>query len=132
MVLKQFIMNAITAFIGREEWQVTTDLPSQGRISLLEQKEKNRYIFHALYAVTSLRGMSSEPFMAGMRGTGPVEVIEDLTPVYNVHFEVKVEKPVVRAKLVPENIELPFTCENGRVKFTLEKLQCHQMVELSC
>ena len=132
VVLKQFIMNAITAFIGREEWQVTTDLPSQGRISLLEQKEKNRYIFHALYAVTSLRGMSSEPFMAGMRGTGPVEVIEDLTPVYNVHFEVKVEKPVVRAKLVPENIELPFTCENGRVKFTLEKLQCHQMVELSC
>jgi hypothetical protein len=51
--------------------------------------------------------------------------------VYDVNFEVKVEKAVTGAKLVPENKELPFTYENGKVKFVLEKLQCHQMVELS-
>ena len=131
VVLKQFIRNAVTAFIGRDELQIATDLPSQGRVSLLEQKEENRYIFHALYAVTSLRGMASGSFMPGMRATAPVEVIEELTPVYNVNFEIKVDKNIVKARLVPENVEIPFVCEKGKVKFSLEKIQCHQMVELS-
>ena len=130
VLLKQFLLNAVKAFVGREKLQVVTDLPSQGRVSLLEQKEEKRYIFHALYAVTSLRGMATASFMPGMRATSPVEVIEDLTPVYNVNFEIKVDKKVVKAKLVPENVEIPFVYENGKVKFTLEKLQCHQMVEL--
>ena len=132
VVLKQFILKALTAFIGKDEMQVVTDLPSQGRVSLLEQKKENRYIFHALYAVTSLRGMASEAFMPGMRATAAVEVIEELTPLYNVNFEVKTEKPVTGVRLVPENREIPFVCEKGKVKFTLEKLLCHQMVELNC
>jgi hypothetical protein len=130
VILKDFILKAVKALLG-DDLQIVTDLPSQGRVSLLEQKEEKRYIFHALYAVPSLRGMSSAPFTeAAIRGTAPVEVIEDLTPVYDTHYEVKTVRPVTKVKLVPENREIPFVYENGRVKFTLEKLQCHQMVEM--
>jgi hypothetical protein len=130
VILKDFILKAVKAFL-KDDLQILTTLPSQGRVSLLEQKEENRYIFHALYAVTSLRGMASGSFMPGMRATAPVEVIEELTPVYNVNFEIKVDKNIVKARLVPENVEIPFVCEKGKVKFSLEKIQCHQMVELS-
>ena len=130
VILKEFILKAVKALLG-DDLQIVTDLPSQGRISLLEQKQENRYIFHVLYAVPSLRGMSSAPLAeAGIRGTAPVEVIEDLTPVYDTHYEVKTARPVTKVKLVPENVEIPFVYENGRVKFALEKLQCHQMVEM--
>lgn len=129
VILKNFAVNAIKAFL-KEDLQIITDLPSQGRVSLMEQKEEKRYIFHALYATPTLRGMASAPFKDNMRGTAPVEVIEELTSLYNQHFDIKVEKPVTRAVLVPENVEIPFVYEKGRVKFTLEKLHCHQMVEL--
>ena len=129
VILKQFVVRAIKALLG-EEIQVVTSLPSQGRVSLLEQKEQKRYVFHALYAVPSLRGMESEPFMPGMRKTAPIEVIEDLTPVHNVAFEVKLDKNITCVKLVPENVEIPFVQEGNKVKFTLDKLQCHQMVEM--
>ena len=130
VILKEFIVKAIRKLLG-DDLQVVTDLPSQGRVSLLEQKQEKRYIFHALYAVPSLRGMKSAPFAeAHIRGTVPVEVIEDLTPVYDTHYEVRTVRVVTKVKLVPENVEIPFVYEKGKVKFTLEKLQCHQMVEM--
>ena len=129
VILKNFILKAVKAFL-KDDLQIVTSLPSQGRVSLLEQKEEKRYIFHALYATPTLRGMSSEPFRENMRRTAPIEVIEDLVPLYDQEFDIRVERPVTRAVLVPENVEIPFVYENGRVKFTLEKLHCHQMVEL--
>ena len=75
--------------------------------------------------------MKSAPLAeAHIRGTVPVEVIEDLTPVYDTHYEVRTVRVVTKVKLVPENVEIPFVYEKGKVKFTLEKLQCHQMVEM--
>ena len=129
VILKNFILKAVKAFL-KDDLQILTSLPSQGRVSLLEQKEEKRYIFHALYATPTLRGMSSEPFRENMRRTAPIEVIEDLVPLYDQKFDIRVQRPVTRAVLVPENVEIPFVYENGRVKFTLEKLHCHQMVEL--
>jgi len=130
VILKQFILKGINALLGKEK-QIVTTLPTQGRVSLLEQKENKRYVFHALYATPVLRGMTSAPFMPGMRATAPVEIIEELTPVYNVSFEVKVPRKITGARLVPENVDLPFVQEDGKVKFTLAELLCHQMVELS-
>ena len=108
-----------------------TDLPSQGRVFLQEQKQEKRYILHALYATPSLRGMQSEAFMPGMRPPRPVEVIEDLPVLYDVSFEVKVPRAVKSVSLAPEGGELPFESAGGKVRFRLPKLQCHQMVVLN-
>ena len=130
VILKEFIVKAIRALL-KGELQVVTDLPSQGRVFLQEQKQEKRYVLHALYATPSLRGMQSEAFMPGMRPTHAVEVIEDLPVLYDVSFEVKVPRTVKSVTLAPEGGELPFEYAEGLIRFKLPKLQCHQMIVLN-
>ena len=129
VILKQFINKAFRAFMG-EDYPVITDLPSQGRVFLSEQKAEKRFICHALFATPSLRGMKTDPYMPNMRTTIPIEVIDDIVPVYNISFEIKVPKPVTKATLAPQGTEIPFEYSNGKVKFKLDKIDCHQMVVL--
>ena len=130
VILKQFINKAIKAFMGAD-YPVITDLPSQGRVFLTEQKAEKRFICHALFATPALRGMKTDPFMPNMRATIPIEVIDDITPVYDISFEIKVPQAVTKAELAPQGTEIPFEYSNGKVKFKLDKIDCHQMVVLN-
>jgi hypothetical protein len=64
------------------------------------------------------------------RGTG-VEVIEDLLPLHDVHVAVRRGAAPSAVRLVPEGRSVPFTWADGRVRFTVPRLECHQMVELA-
>ena len=93
---------------------VRTELPSAGRVSLLKQPDKGRYVAHLLYAPPLQRGGCL--------------VIEDLPPLYDVPLEVRVPEEVVRAYLVPGGQDLAIKNEDGAVGVTVPRVQCHQAV----
>ncbi len=127
VVMKKFMQKAVKTLLGNDI-QLETNLPSQGRVSLLEQKEEKRYILHALFATPILRGMAGAAFEDNMRATAPLEVIEELNPVYDVEFAVKLDRKISKVTLEPQGIEIPFVQENGKVKVKLDKIICHQMI----
>ena len=129
VILKQYILKAIRCFL-KDTLQLETDLPSQGRVTLLHQKEERRYILHALYANTILRGMASPALSTEHFATTPQEVIEELNPLYNVHFSLKTDCEIKKITLEPAGTEQQFTAVDGRVEFSLNKLVCHQMIVL--
>jgi len=114
IILKEIAVYALEKLLA-ENRTLTTNLPAQGIVILTKQDEHKRYVTHLLYASPVRRGEN-------------IEVIEDIIPLYNI--EVTVNLPV-RAKnvyLVPQNIQLDFTQEDSKVKYTVPRLECHQMV----
>jgi hypothetical protein len=90
---------------------VKTNLPSAGRISLLHQPDKKRYVAHLLYGPPITRGAC--------------EVIEDLPSLYNVPVSVDLPVKVKKAVLVPGMKELPIKKKNGKVTVTVPDFSCH-------
>ena len=130
VILKSFIFNGIKALMDGK-LQVETSLPSQGRVTIFDQPAEKRFVFHALYATVSLRGMKSEAFNRYTRETQPVEVIDELTAVRNVRFTLRLNRQIRKVTCEPQNMELPFsTSPDGAVEFTLPELLCHQMIAL--
>ncbi|MDR1279568.1 MAG: alpha-amylase [Opitutaceae bacterium] len=106
---------------------VTANLPSTGRVNVMEQRAHRRFVVHVLHAVPTLRG--------GAKHEGPhawpVEVIEDVTPVSDVRCAVRLPRKVKSARLVPDGAALAFTQRDGVVTFTIPRVLGHQMVELA-
>ena len=103
-----------------------TDLPTAARAVLTRQEKEARDVLHLLYAVPMLRGGAADAENVGQ----PIEVIEDLVPLFNVECAVRVPD-VKSVRLAPEGDELDFQNEDGAVRFTVPKLLCHQMIEIS-
>jgi len=93
---------------------VATEMPSVGRLSLLHQTEKGRYVAHLLYAPALERGECL--------------VIEDQVPLYDVPLELRVPEDVKRAYLVPGDDELALERSDGVVSVVVPRVQCHQAV----
>ena len=129
VVLKDFLLKTIHALIDTD-LPLQTSLPSQGRISLMEQKEENRYVAHALYANTILRGMASHLYPDHIRDSNPIQVIDELNPLYRVKFSFRLPRKIQRVTLEPQGTEIPFTERDGAVELVLDQLVCHQMIVL--
>ena len=128
-MLKQFIRNAMLSFMEKD-LPFTTNLPSQGRATLMLQKEEKRYVAHALYANTILRGLKADSFAPHTRATGTVEVIEELNPCCNVTFSFRVPEKITSVTLEPQGKEIPFEEKDGVVTVKLDSFICHQMIVL--
>lgn len=98
----------------KDDFTIETTVPDRGVTTLTQQGD--RKIVHMLYAHTTKRGEDTE-------------VIEDIVPLYNVEATVKCDKPE-KVILVPQNEEIDFTYDNGRVKFTVPKVEIHQMISI--
>ncbi len=112
---KRTVQYALDTLLG-ENKTLRTTLPAQGVTTLTRQEKENRLIHHLLYASPVKRGS--------------IEVIEDILPVYDVQAELTLAQKVRRIYLAPSMEEIAFTQENGRVTYTVPKLECHQMVVL--
>lgn len=124
VAIRDYIVKAMRLLLG-EECVAVKGLPSTGRVTLMEQPASSRSVLHLLYANTVLRGGS-------IRGCGPIEVIEELNSLFDIHVTVRPTKPVKSVRLVPEGTALAFeTQPDGAIAFTVPKLLCHQMVELA-
>lgn len=89
-------------------------LGAQGRCTMIDQPDKNRYCINMTYASPVRRGAA--------------EIIEDIMPVYNINIEIKTDKTVKRVYLPLENQEIEFSTQDGKIKFTVPELKCHTTV----
>lgn len=113
---KEIVQQVIRTLLG-SEISVQTDLPAQGILILTADPGKNRQMVHTLYASPVRRGEN-------------IEIIEDILPVYNIAVSVKADRCPRSITLVPEGTALPFDYKDGRVSFTVPKLDCWQITEI--
>lgn len=125
---RDFVRSAIRALLGGEAALPvrTENLPTAGRVNLMEQPEQRRFVLHVLHATPVLRGGRPDEGSDAR----PVEVIEDITPLADVRCVARLPRPVRGARLVPEGGELPLTFSDGAVDLTIPRVHGHQMVEL--
>ena len=114
LISKRMVQHALDVLLG-EGKTLKTGLGAQGVTTLMRQDD--RYICHLLYAVPVRRGSG-------------VEIIEDITPVYDVDVSLRLPKPVNRVYLAPQREDIPFIQRDGLVTFKVRKVDCHQMVVL--
>lgn len=116
LILKELVCHALDTLLGAEKTLIAA-LPAQGVTTLQQQAEQNRYVHHLLYAAPVKRGED-------------ICVIEDIVPLYDVKASVALPQKIKRVYLAPQMEEFPFAEEDGRVCYTVPKLDCHQMVVL--
>ena len=116
LILKRIVQYALDKLLG-DTITLKTNLGAQGVTTVMDQKNQNRYINHLLYAVPVKRGKD-------------IEIIEDIAPVYDITVTLNLPKEIKNVYLAPQKKPIPFTCEDGKVMFTVEKIDCHQMVVL--
>ncbi len=112
---KQLVLNALAQLLP--DPLVKHEGPSTMLVTLNEQPSEQRAVLHLLHYIPERRGVD-------------FDVIEDVIPLFNVKLSVKVGKKVKEVVAVPDREKLPFENKNGRVEFTLPKLNGHQMVAL--
>ena len=95
---------------------IKTNLPTSGKTVLYEKDGK--YLLHLLYANTIKRGEG-------------VEIIEDLVTLCDIKVSLDLPTAVTSATLRPSGKTVPVTYEDGRAIFTLDRLHCSEIVELS-
>ena len=91
-------------------------LGSAGRAALYEQAGEKRHVLHLTYAVPTPRGRCM--------------VIEDLPTLRDVKVSVKVGG-LSKARLPLSGQDLHATRDGDRLTFTLPRLRCHELIELS-
>lgn len=116
LILKELVCHALDTLLGAEKTLIAA-LPAQGVTTLQQQAEQNRYVHHLLYAAPVKRGED-------------ICVIEDIVPLYDVKASVALPQKIKRGYLAPQMEEFPFAEKDGRVCYTVPKLDCHQMVVL--
>ena len=109
---RDLFLNALRLLYSRPTLGV--QLPSAGRVNLLHQPSKARYVAHLLYAPPLLRGKCL--------------VIDDLPPLFDVALELRIPQEVTRASLAPQGTGLSFERGPEGIRVVVPKLQCHQAV----
>ncbi len=112
--IKELASYFIDKLLGDNSSIKVQNLPDRGIVTLTQKD--NTKIVHLLFAHTTVRGKNTE-------------VIEDVVPIYNIKVRLKAEN-TAKVTLVPQNISLDFTKENGEIKFTVPEVYIHQMVEI--
>lgn len=126
---KQYAANAMRLMLDGPT--LTTNMPSTGRVTLMEQESEGRYVLHLLYASTISRGANVQFSPEGfVRNSTPLEVIEDLVPLRDVEVSLKLPKQVKRVTLEPQGREIEFKAQDGRLMLKVDEFTCHQMVVL--
>ena len=93
---------------------LTTSLPSAGRVSLLHQRGRHRYVVHLLYSPPLQRGRCL--------------VIEDFPPIFEVPIELRVPEKIRRITLPLEKKQLKAKGKGGAVSVVVPKVEGHQVV----
>jgi len=113
LIVKETVLYALNRLLPAKT--LRTGLPAQGVVTLQHQRLEQRYVNHLLYAVPVRRGAS-------------IEVIEDIVPLYDVDVELRLPEAAKAVYLAPQRTPLAFEQEGGVLRYTVPKLECHQMV----
>lgn len=113
-VHRQLFGNAIR-YLHRNLIIQTKGLPSAGRITLLHQENRNRFIIHLLYAPPLERGRCL--------------VIEDLPEIHNVELSINLKKKIKNAYFLNLKKEIIIK-KNNLLKVKVDKFQMHEALVL--
>ena len=91
--------------------------PTTMQVSLTEQAAEGRWVLHALHYIPERRGVQ-------------FDVVEDVIPLYNIAFTVRVPRGVKAVTLEPGGQALPFTVEGGFLRFQLPELNGYSLIAL--
>ncbi len=111
---KDYFMKALKLVYKNPRLEI--DMPSGGRVSLMDQAEKSRLVLHALYAQPIERGV--------------VSVIEDMPTLHNIKTKVRADRQIKRVYMPLTGVDLDFAQEDGRVSFEIPELTMHAVVVL--
>jgi hypothetical protein len=114
LCFKEIFTHILNKMMG-DEFTVAADIPDRAVVTYMRQEKDKRNILHLLYAHTTVRGQKTE-------------VIEDTVPLYNVKCAIRCDNKPSKVQLVPSGEELDFEYNNGKVQFTVPKVDIHQMV----
>ena len=90
---------------------IKVDLPSSGRVSLLDQENEQRYVLHLLYSSPIQRGDTC--------------VIEDLVPLHSVKVDFSFKHKINQILLIPDNKKLEICDLDGNQSVTIPQFECH-------
>ena len=114
LIAKRVVEHVIDVLLGDEK-TLTTNLGSLGVVTLMDQYDEHRYVNHLLYATPVKRGQK-------------VEIIEDIVPVYGTEVTLKLYTKPKRVYLAPQMRDIDFDYSDGVLTYTVDRLECHQMV----
>ena len=114
IIAKLLVTHLIDELLG-EAKTLTTNLPAQGVVTLMDQAGESRLVNHVLYASPVRRGSG-------------IEIIEDIIPLYDIDVVLNIGKAPKRVYLAPENRDIAYTYENGVISYRIDKLDLHAMV----
>jgi hypothetical protein len=89
-------------------------MQSMGRINLLHQPEKNRYVVHLLYASPVQRGT--------------VRIVEDLVTLYNIPVTIDLPEKIKSATLIPSGKKLVMHNSDHKIRVTIPEFKCHTAI----
>lgn len=95
---------------------VEAELPSQGRVHFVKQEGRKRYVLHLMYASPVQRG--------------GVSVLEDFPTLRDVPVKMHVPEKIEKARLIPQNAEIPLEVSEDGYRIVVPELTAHQMVVL--
>jgi hypothetical protein len=113
---RQLFENAIVELDYQPILKVN-NLPSAGKVSLLHQESKNRFVVHLLYSPPLLRADN-------------VEVIEDFIEISNVNLELRLERPIKKVYNIPDGSQLNFEIKGNTLKVKVPSFTMHTAVVL--
>ena len=113
--VKQLVGNAISILLPEPVLRVQA--PSSTLTALNEQPDQNRWVLHLLHYIPERRGQD-------------FDVIEDVIPIFDVKASLRVPRTVREVTLAPQGTKLSFQARDGRVEFTVPRVDGHQMVSL--
>lgn len=117
LMLKDMVAFALDNLL-EEDKTLSTTLKAQGVTMVQHQVDEGRYVHHLLYATPVNRGEG-------------VEIIEDIVPVFDIENVVQVPEKIKQVYLAPQMTEVAFEQEGSKVTYTVDKVDCHQMVVLA-
>ncbi|BBH23540.1 hypothetical protein Back11_48850 [Paenibacillus baekrokdamisoli] len=116
LFVKEVVLFALNRLLGDQKI-LSTNLPAQGVVSVQHQKKESRYINHLLYAFPVKRGKDKE-------------VIEDITPLYQIDVKLQLSETVRRVYTVPQQEELAFSQTGNSIQYQVPVIDCHQMIAI--
>ncbi|MGY8923436.1 MAG: hypothetical protein ACKVJR_06880 [Flavobacteriales bacterium] len=111
---RQLFENAIMQ-LDYEPLLKVNNLPSAGKVSLLNQENKNRFVVHLLYSPPLLRANN-------------VEVIEDFVEIRGVNLELDLDRPIKKVYQIPDGKSLDFDITGGLLKVKVPPFTMHSAV----
>ena len=112
LIAKQIALEVIDRLL--EKKTLSTNLPAQGVVTLMDQQAEHRLVNHILYASPVRRGDG-------------IEIIEDIIPIHGTEVMLRMDRAPKRVYLAPEMKDLDFRYEDGVLTYGIDRFENHAM-----